>query len=128
MAGRISMPAASHIMREILVDRARKHRATKRGGGQAKVSLDDAIVFAPERSDMVVALDEPLQELAKQDERKAKLIELKHFAGLSGQEIAQVLNISISTITRESRMAEAWLQRYLKRYETGTLGRVGKAV
>ncbi len=105
---------ASHIMREILIDHARKHRATKRGGGQANVSLDDAIAFAPEKSDMIVALDEALQALAKQDERKAKLIELKYFGGLSGQEISEVLNISLSTITRECRMAEAWLQRYLR--------------
>lgn len=110
---------ASHIMREILIEHARKHRAAKRGGGQDKVSLDDAIAFFPGKSDVVVALDEALQELAKQDERKARLIELKYFGGLSGQEIAQVLNISIATITRESRMAEAWLQRYLRRNHSG---------
>jgi RNA polymerase sigma-70 factor (ECF subfamily) len=106
---------ASHIMREILIEHARKHRAAKRGGGHAKVSFDDAIAFPQERSDAVLALDEALQELAKRDERKAQLIELRYFGGLSSQEIAEVLNVSVSTITRESRMAEAWLQRYLKR-------------
>lgn len=111
---------ASHIMREILIEHARKHRAAKRGGGQTRVSFDDAIGFAPEKGAMVVALDEALQELAKQDQRKARLIELKYFGGLSGQEIAQVLSISISTITRESRMAEAWLQRYLSRSRSQT--------
>src|SRR5579872_3563616 len=119
---------ASHLMREILIEHARKHQAAKRGGGQAKVSLDDAVALATDKSDIVVALDEALLELAKQDERKAKLIELKYFGGLSGTEIAQILNISISTITRESRMAEAWLQRYIKRYETRTLDKAGKTI
>jgi RNA polymerase sigma factor (TIGR02999 family) len=104
---------ASHIMREILIGHARKHRAAKRGGGQAKVSFEDAIASVPEQSDAVLALDEALQELAKHDGRKAQLIELKYFGGLSSQEIAEILNISISTVTRDSRMAEAWLQRYL---------------
>ena len=106
---------ASHIMREILIDHARKYRAAKRGGGQPKVSFDDAIALVPEKSEAILALHEALQELARNDERKARLVELKYFGGLSGQEIAEVLNISIATITRESRMAEAWLQRYLNR-------------
>ena len=58
-----------------------------------------------------------MQELAKNDTRKAEIIELKYFGGLSGEEIAQVLDVSVSTISRESRMAEAWLQRYLTRME-----------
>lgn len=104
---------ASQIMREILIDYARKHRAAKRGGGQEKLSLEDAVVFAPQRSEVLLELDDALQELAKIDERKAHLIELKYFGGLSGVEIAQVLRISISTVTRDCRLAEAWLQRYL---------------
>jgi RNA polymerase sigma-70 factor, ECF subfamily len=109
---------ASHIMREILIDHARKHRAAKRGGGQAKVSLEDAMAFVPEKSDAILILDEALQELAEYDERKARIIELRYFGGLSGQEIVKVLNVSIATVTRDSRMAEAWLQRYLKRKTT----------
>ena len=97
---------ASQIMREILVDYARKHAAAKRGGGE-KIALDEAISLAPERSHMLVALDDALSELARFDERKARLIELKYFGGLSGEEIAEALGISISTITRESRLAEA---------------------
>jgi RNA polymerase sigma-70 factor (ECF subfamily) len=104
---------ASHIMREILIDHARKHRAAKRGGGHPEVPLEDAIVFAPERSATILALDEALRELANNDARKAQIIELKYFGGLSGEEIAEVLNVSLSTVTRDSRMAEAWLQRYL---------------
>ena len=108
---------ASHIMREILIDHARKHRAAKRGGGQSEVPLEDAIAFAPEKSTTILALDEALKELAKNDTRKAEIIELKYFGGLSGEEIAQVLEVSVSTISRESRMAEAWLQRYLTKME-----------
>ena len=104
---------ASHIMREVLIEHARKHRAVKRGGGQEKVSLEDAVAFTPQRSKILLALDDALQELAKVDERKARLIELKYFGGLSGEEIAEALHISVSTVTRDARLAEAWLQRCL---------------
>jgi RNA polymerase sigma factor (TIGR02999 family) len=102
---------ASHIMREILVDHARKHSAAKRSG--ERVPIEEGLTFAPERGAMVIALDDALGELAKFDERKARLIELRYFGGLSGEELADALNISISTVTRESRLAEAWLHRYL---------------
>lgn len=104
---------ASQIMREILIDYARKHRAAKRGGGQEKVSLDDAVIFAPEKSKVLLELDDALQALAKVDERKARLIELKYFGGLRGEEIAEALHISMATVNRDARLAEAWLQRYL---------------
>jgi RNA polymerase sigma factor (TIGR02999 family) len=104
---------ASHLMREILIDHARKNRAAKRGGGE-KVQFDEALSLAPEREALLVALSDGLDELARFDERKARLIELKYFGGLSGEEIAEALGISISTITRESRLAEAWLRRYLE--------------
>jgi RNA polymerase sigma factor (TIGR02999 family) len=103
---------ASQVMREILVDHARKHRAAKRSGGE-KLPLDEAASFAPERGQALLDLDDALRELARLDERKSLLIELKYFGGLSGQEIADALGISISTITRESRLAELWLHRYL---------------
>jgi RNA polymerase sigma factor (TIGR02999 family) len=102
---------ASHIMREILVDHARRRTAAKRSAEM--VPLDEGLSFAPEQSDLVVALDDALRELARFDERKARLIELRYFGGLNGEEIAEALGISISTITRESRLAEAWLHRYL---------------
>lgn len=104
---------ASHIMREVLIEYARKRRAIKRGRGQTRISLDDALTYAPEKPDAVLELHDALQELARLDQRKAQLIELRYFGGLSGPEIANVLNISISTITRDCRLAEAWLQRYL---------------
>jgi RNA polymerase sigma factor (TIGR02999 family) len=102
---------ASHIMREILVDHARRHNAGKRSG--ERVPIDEGLTFAPERGAIVVALDDALRELAQFDERKARLIELRYFGGLSGDELAEALGISISTVTRESRLAEAWLHRYL---------------
>lgn len=110
---------ASRIMREILIDYARKTRAAKRGGGADKIPLDDVLVFTPEKSDSILALDEALQELAKKDERKAQLIELRYFVGLSKQEIAEVLKTTVAAITRENRLAEAWLQRYLNKKSIG---------
>jgi RNA polymerase sigma factor (TIGR02999 family) len=102
---------ASQIMREILVDSARKRRAAKRCA--EKVTIDEAISFAPERGRALLQLDEALNELAGFDKRKSRLIELKYFGGLTGQEISEALGISISTITREMRLAEAWLQTCL---------------
>ena len=106
------LSVASHLMREVLVDYARKHRAAKRGSGKV-MSLDEDLVYAHEKAQIFVDLDDALKELASFDERKAKLLELKYFGGLSGKEIAPILDISISTITRETRLAEAWLLRYL---------------
>lgn len=105
---------ASHIMREILVDHARKHAAQKRGGGAREVPFDDALPVTTERGAALIALDDALTELAAFDERKSRLIELKYFGGLEGKEIAEALGISISTVTRESRLAEAWLHQYLR--------------
>jgi RNA polymerase sigma factor (TIGR02999 family) len=102
---------ASQVMRQVLVDNARKHRAAKRGGD--KLPLDEAIAAAHERGDALIRIDEALRELARFDERKSRLIELKFFGGLTGAEISEVLEISISTINREMRLAEAWLQSYL---------------
>jgi hypothetical protein len=104
---------ASTIMREILVDHARKHRAAKRGAGGAKVPLDEALFQAPDRGESLIALDDALAELATFDERQSRLIQLKYFGGLKGEEIAEVLKISTATVTRECRMAEAWLHKYI---------------
>lgn len=103
---------ASHIMRQILVDHARKHDAAKRSSGE-KVALDEAVSFAPERGAALLAMDDALREMAKFDERKSKLIELKYFGGLTSEELATALDISVATVTRESRLAEAWLRNYL---------------
>ncbi len=105
---------ASTLMREILVDHARKHNAVKRGGGSGKVAMEDALSFAPERGAALIALDDALTELERFDARKSRLIQLKYFGGLTGDEIAEVLGISTSTVTRESRLAEAWLARAIQ--------------
>ena len=74
------------------------------------MTINVAIWFAPERGRALLQLDDALHELAGCDKRKSRLIELKHFGGLTGQEISEALGISVSTITREMRLAEAWLQ------------------
>ena len=104
---------AAHRMRQILVDHARKHVAGKRGGGQRAASLDEALNFAPERSAGIIALDDALGGLAAFDERKARVIELRYFGGMSIEETAQALGISVATVGREQRFAEAWLQKYM---------------
>lgn len=104
---------AAHLMRQILVDHARRSKSAKRGGGAPKASLDEALSFAPERSSDILALDDALEALAKVDERKAKVIELRFFGGFSVEETAQALGSSVATIGREQRMAEAWLHREL---------------
>jgi RNA polymerase sigma factor (TIGR02999 family) len=97
-------------MRRILVDHARRHRASKRGGGQ-KVSLDEVqgLEVAPGMD--VLGLDQALKELAVFDERKAKIIEMRYFGGCSAEETADALGIAAITVYRESRVAEAWLRR-----------------
>ncbi|MBS1875641.1 MAG: sigma-70 family RNA polymerase sigma factor [Acidobacteria bacterium] len=104
---------AAQLMRQILVDHARRHRAAKRGSGLAPASLNEALSFAPERSADIVALDDALSELARQDARKARVIELRFFGGLSVEECGQVLGISVATVGREQRFAEAWLHRHM---------------
>jgi len=104
---------AAHLMRQILVDHARRHRSQKRGSGAAAVPLEDVVAFAPSRSDEVVALDEALTALAAVDERKCRVIELRFFGGLSVEETARALSVSAATVGREQRLAEAWLHREL---------------
>lgn len=79
-----------------------------------EVALEDALGFAPERSSSMIALDDALTELAKMDPRQAKVIELRFFGGFSVEEVAQSLNISVATVGREQRMAEAWLHREMQ--------------
>jgi RNA polymerase sigma factor (TIGR02999 family) len=104
---------AAHLMRQILVDHARKHRSHKRGSGVAPISLDDVAGFRAEKSNDILALDEALTALAAFDERKCKVIELRYFCGFSVEETARALDLSVATVGREQRMAEAWLHREL---------------
>jgi RNA polymerase sigma-70 factor (ECF subfamily) len=101
---------AAQVMRRILMDHARKHKAEKRGGEADKLPLEDEIlVVATNRSDQLMALDEALNSLAEMDPQKAKIVELRYFGGLSIEETAEVMGVSVPTINRQWRTAKAWL-------------------
>jgi RNA polymerase sigma-70 factor, ECF subfamily len=104
---------AAHLMRQVLVDHARRHNSAKRGSGAAQVTLADVLSFAPEKGRDIEALDDALNALAGIDPRKCKVIELRFFGGFSAEETAKALGISVATVGREQRMAEAWLHREL---------------
>jgi RNA polymerase sigma factor (TIGR02999 family) len=113
---------AARLMRQILVDHARKQRRLRRGGGAQRVPLDEALSFAPERSGELLDLDDALQALAAIDQRKAKVIELRFFGGLSIEETAQALGFSTATVGREQRFAEAWLHKRISRSRSASTG------
>lgn len=102
---------AAQLMRQILVDHARTRAAAKRGHNAPKLSLEDAAEFSREQAGELVMLDDALTSLARLDERKARVVELRYFGGLTDEEIAAALGISTATITREMRLARAWLLR-----------------
>jgi RNA polymerase sigma factor (TIGR02999 family) len=103
---------AARVMRQILVDHARTRHALKRGGNEANVPLTDTLEF-PERPISVVALDEALDRLTAADERKARLVEMRFFAGMTAEEIAECSGIPPYTVRRELRLAQAWLHKEL---------------
>lgn len=103
---------AARLMRQILVDHARRKQAGKRGG--LKVPLDEAVCFQKERGRELVALDSGLTALEKLDPRKCRAVELRYFGGLSMEEIAQTLGVSTITVRRDLRMAEAWLHQEMQ--------------
>src|SRR5580700_6683728 len=102
---------AAHVMRQILVDRARKRHAGKRGGGVPQISLDKALDIAEARSADLLMLEEALARLQQVDGRQCQVVEMRFFAGMSEDEIAEVLGVSARTINREWRMARAWLYK-----------------
>jgi RNA polymerase sigma factor (TIGR02999 family) len=104
---------AARMMRRILVDHARARSRQKRGSGAEKVSLDEAIMVGEENSLDLVDLDEALQKLAELDPRKSQIVELLFFGGLTTEESAAALNISLATLHRELKLAKAWLHRAL---------------
>src|SRR5262245_47135898 len=106
---------AAQIMRRILVDFARARNREKRGGDEIHISLSEAANVPSERSPDLVALDDALMTLEKLDLRQARVVELRFFAGLSLEETAEALRVSLSTVRRDWNMAEAWLYRELKR-------------
>ncbi|MDQ3546551.1 MAG: sigma-70 family RNA polymerase sigma factor [Verrucomicrobiota bacterium] len=108
---------AASVMRRVLVDHARRHRAEKRGGNWEKVEFDDALAAGLPRSLDLVALDDALQELARVDPRQSQVVELRFFGGLTTEEAGEVLEVSPRTIKREWRRARAWLYREMMRGE-----------
>jgi RNA polymerase sigma factor (TIGR02999 family) len=105
---------AAQIMRRILMNYARDQHRAKRGGKNIQVSLSQAAVISGEKSDELLALDEALDRLTAQDERKGRVVELRHFGGLSVEETAEVLKVSPVTVLRDWKYAKAWLARELK--------------
>ena len=103
---------AARLMRQILVDHARRRHAGKRAG--PTVSLDEAVSFQQKRGAELVALDLGLNALEKFDARKCKAVELRYFGGLSTEEIAEALDVSPVTVRRDLRMAEAWLHNEMR--------------
>ena len=99
----------SQIMRRILVDHARRRGFTKRGGKTQRVPLDEVLLVAEARGIEMLALNEALDALAGIDKRKSRIIELRYFGGLSIEETAEVLEVSVDTVKRDFRMARAWL-------------------
>lgn len=104
---------ASEMMRRILVNHALERKRLKRGNGETKIALDEAVTFAEERELDLVELDESLNELAKFAPRQAKIIELKFFGGLTNEESAEALGISPETVKRDWRVAKSWLKTNL---------------
>jgi RNA polymerase sigma factor (TIGR02999 family) len=106
---------SAQIMRRILVDFARARDYAKRGGGTRKISLDEAAMISGGRGRDLVALDEALNALAELDDRQSRVVELRFFGGLSLEEVAEVLKVSVGTVRRDWSLARAWLHRELNR-------------
>jgi RNA polymerase sigma-70 factor, ECF subfamily len=100
---------AARAMRQILVSYARSNRAQKRGGGVARIELDESAILSPEQSKEIVDLHEALERLGTLDSRKARVVELKYFGGLNYDEIAEVMKVSTVTVRRDWVFAKAWL-------------------
>ena len=100
---------AAQLMRRIMVDHARQRHAQKRSGGAVRITLDEGAAVTQTRAAELLALDEALEKLAAADQRKAKVVEMRYFGGLTMEEIADVLKIHVNTVTRDWTAARAWL-------------------
>ena len=110
--------AAAEAMRRILVDRARRRQAAKRGGNPVRMDLDDLPLVPPDEDDRLLAMNEALERFAMVDARKAKLVQLRYFAGLSFEEAAEVLGIAVPTAKQWMAYARAWLKVEMTRSGT----------
>jgi len=106
---------AAQLMRTILVDHARSHACAKRGGGAFKLELDDALVVSQKKAVEVIALNDALNELVRLDPQQSRIVELRFFGGLTVEETAEVLHLSLATIKREWSTAKAWLYHELSK-------------
>jgi RNA polymerase sigma factor (TIGR02999 family) len=104
---------AAQIMRQILVDHARSRNAEKRGGGARKMPLNEALEYGEDDAGEMLALEQALASLERKDPRKARMVELRFFAGLTVEEIAELSTLSAPSVYRELRLAQAWLHREL---------------
>jgi RNA polymerase sigma-70 factor, ECF subfamily len=104
---------AARLMRIVLVDYARSKGAAKRGGAAQAVTLEENVALSPSRTLDVLEVSEALDQLAKVDERKAKVIEFRYFGGMEREEIATALGLTLATVKRDLRLGEAWLRRFL---------------
>jgi RNA polymerase sigma factor (TIGR02999 family) len=104
---------AARLMRMILVDHARNRQAAKRGGDAAAVTLDGCMAVTPGRAPDVLEIDQALDRLAEVDERKAKVIEMRYFAGMDREEVASALGLTVATVKRDLMLGEAWLRKFL---------------
>ena len=104
---------SAQLMRRILVDFARQRQNLKRGGGAQQISLDEALAVTPERGADLLALDEALTRLAALSPRQAQVVELRYFGGLSEEEAAEALKVSVRTVQRDWNLARLWLYREL---------------
>ncbi|HEV3277380.1 MAG TPA: ECF-type sigma factor [Terriglobia bacterium] len=109
---------AAQLMRRILVDHARAHKAAKRGGDAPKVFLEENLILSEAKSGDMLSLDEALARLAKLDPRQGRIVELRFFGGLSVEETAEVLGISARTVKREWSVARAWLYQEVRESQT----------
>jgi RNA polymerase sigma factor (TIGR02999 family) len=105
---------SARLMRRVLVDHARARGYRKRGGGTQRVTLDEGLAIAPEPALDLVSLDRALEALAAVDVRKSRMIDLRFFGGLSVEETAEVLQVSLDTVKRDWRLAKLWLLRELE--------------
>jgi RNA polymerase sigma factor (TIGR02999 family) len=112
---------AAQSMRRILVDHARGHRASKRGGVQQKLTLDEAVDYSQSRDIDLVALDDALNLLAELDQRQSRIVELRFFGGLTIEETAEALGVSPATVKVDWSMAKAWLRREISRTGSDTV-------
>ena len=115
---------AAGLMRQILVDHARRVCRAKRGGGVRHLPLDEGLVYSPAMSESLLVVDEALSRLAEFDARKARVVELRYFAGMSVEEAAAALGVHPNTVIHDWSLAKAWLKRELERSardESGTV-------